>query len=105
MRHMKVRLEWKKNCLLNDSFNSLYNIQGVKKIMETPGNWGTESVLVTLKELQFVLCSVSALVIVLSKSPCERIGKWEDKLLVCVWMEHLWQKETHIINCIQNDSF
>jgi hypothetical protein len=44
-----------------------------------------EFVLPTLKELQlatlqlFTLCSASfsALVIVLSDSPCERIGKWE----------------------------
>jgi hypothetical protein len=61
---------------------------GVDIIMEILKNWGLEFVLVTLKERQlatlmffrlFTLCSAhaSALVIVLSNSPCERIGKWE----------------------------
>jgi hypothetical protein len=63
--------------------------------------------LVTLKELQlatvmffylFTLCCahVSALVTVLSDSPCERLGKWEtcliskeNRSLVRVQMEHL----------------
>jgi hypothetical protein len=56
--------------------------------METLRNLGLEFVLAALTELQlvtsfffrlFTLCSarVSALVIVLNDSPCERIGKWE----------------------------
>jgi hypothetical protein len=74
--------------------------QGVDKIRETLRNRGIEFVSATLKELQFatlnvVFClftlyTVSTLVVVLSDSPCERIGKWEtclilkeDRSLVC----------------------
>jgi hypothetical protein len=66
---------------------NLCDIQTVDKIMETQRNL-IEFVLATLIELQletqnvlpmFTFCSacVSALVMALSDSPCERIGKWE----------------------------
>jgi hypothetical protein len=67
--------------------NSKY-VQELHKIIETLTNLGIEFELATLQKLQsatinvfrlFTLCSarVTAVVILLSDIPCERIGKWE----------------------------
>jgi hypothetical protein len=77
---------------------------GVNKIMGTVGNRGLEFVYVGYTQITSadntecsssvcLHCSarVSALMVVLSESPCERIGKWktclilkENRSLVCV---------------------
>jgi hypothetical protein len=73
--------------------------------METPRHSGIEFVLAIVKEISFAtqwsyicLHSVVLLVIEMSDSPCEKIGKWEsplilkvDGLLVCTWLDQwLW---------------
>jgi hypothetical protein len=86
--------------------------------METLRNWGIEFVCVDYIEITWdgntdcsSLACASALVIVLSEGSCEEIGKREicpilkeKRLLVSVYLEHLWQN-CHIIMCIESDSF
>jgi hypothetical protein len=83
------------------------------KIEETLRNYGIEFVLATLNVI-LPLCTacVSALVILLSDSLCERIGKVEtcptfgkrtDRCCVFSWT--ICDKSCHIIRCMKSDNF
>jgi hypothetical protein len=63
----------------------------------------------------FTLCNVrvSALVVLLSDSPCERIGKWEiylsdfetGHIIIGAHLVGACDKNCYIIRCIESDSF
>lgn len=129
-RKLFERRYWhsKQNCYLG-AVRDRFRLHQFQDILQYGGqnngtlrNWGKEFVLPTLKNFRwqhwkffhlFILCSacISALVLVLSNSLCERIRKMEscpiligDRSLVHIYLEHLWQK-LHIIRCIKCNSF